>query len=128
VIAVDTSVWVSVLRSRDAPEAPILSALLDAGEVMLPVLVRLELRLGAAGRDRARLRRVLSALPVGYPSEDIWPLMESWAERAADAGQRFGAGDLLVAAIASAQGALVWSLDRDFTRMERLRFVKLYAA
>lgn len=125
-IVVDTSIWVAVLRSRTAPEAAILAALLDADSVILPVPVRLELLLGAPARDRTRLRGVLSALPVAYPVEETWALLEPWAEVAADSGQRFGAGDLLIAALASERGALVWSLDRDFERMERLKFVSLY--
>jgi predicted nucleic acid-binding protein len=125
-IAVDTSVWIAALRSRDASESPILSALLDAGEVLLPVPVRLELLLGASAHDRIRLRRALSALPVAYPADDTWMMMDRWAAKAAEAGERVGFGDLLIGAIASDQGALVWSLDRDFERMARLRFVSLY--
>ena len=125
-IVVDTSVWVAVLRSRSAPEAPALAALLDSDDVILPVPVRVELLLGAPARERKRLRMLLSALPVAYPDHDTWRLTETWAQDAADAGHRFGVGDLLIAALASEQGALVWSLDRDFDRMARLKFVSVY--
>jgi len=126
-IVVDTSVWVSVLRSREALEAAALVSLLDADEVILPVLVRVELLLGAPARDRVPLRRRLSALPVSYPVDETWTRIETWVETSADAGYRFGVGDLLIAALASEQGALVWSLDRDFERMSQLKFVSLYA-
>ena len=125
-VVVDTSVWVAVLRSRTAPEAPILGALLDTDAVLLPVPVRLELVLGAPARERTRLRRILSDLPIAYPTDETWALIEGWAGAAADAGHRFGVGDLLIAALASEQGALVWSLDSDFERMARLKFVSLY--
>ena len=125
-VVVDTSVWVAVLRSRAAPEAPFLDALLDADAVILPVPVRLELLLGAPARERARLRRNLSALPVAYSTDETWTLIEGWAGNAADAGHRFGVGDLLIAALAAERDALVWSLDRDFERMARLKFVSLY--
>jgi predicted nucleic acid-binding protein len=69
---------------------------------------------------------MLSALPVAYPSEETWPLIEDWAGKANDAGDRFGVGDLLIAALASERGALVWSLDRDFARIARLKFVSLF--
>jgi predicted nucleic acid-binding protein len=127
-IFVDTSVWIAVLRSRTAPEAALLASLLDADRVVLAVPVRLELLLGAAAKDRAGLRSMLSALPIAYPTDDTWALMERWAGTAADRGQRFGAGDLLIAALAAEHNALVWSLDRDFERMERLKLVSLYDA
>lgn len=125
-VVVDTSVWVAVLRSRAAREAFALAALLDADAVILPVPVRVELLLGAPARERTRLRRALSALPIAYPVEETWALAEGWAESAADAGHRFGVGDLLIAAVAAERHALVWSLDRDFERLERLKFVALY--
>ena len=125
-IVVDTSVWVSVLRSASSPEAAVFASLLDADEVLLPVPVRTELIGGARAADRRQLRRTLSALPLAYPTDDTWPLMDRWAEHARDRGERFGVGDLLLAAIAREAGALVWSLDADFARMARLKFVALY--
>ena len=46
--------------------------------------------------------------------------------RAADAGERFTVTDLLIASLTSEIGGLVWSLDKDFERMEKLGFVSLY--
>ena len=124
-IVVDTSVWVAALRSRESPEAERLSALLDADEVALPVPVRLELLAGASRRDVAKLRRALSSLPLLYPTNDTWRLMNKWIDRASTAGQRFGMSDLLIGALANEVDALVWSLDEDFARLEQLRLVRL---
>ena len=127
-VVVDTSVWVAVLRSAGAREAPAFAALLESDDVIVPILVRLELLAGVSSKERPRLRRMLSALPIAYPDEETWPLIDGWIERAVGQGQRFGLGDLLIAAVASQQGALVWSLDGDFERMERLKLVSLYNA
>jgi len=126
VIVIDTSVWVEALRRAKSREAVVLRALLDADEAAVPVPVRVELLSGASNADRLRLRRGLSSLPLIYPSEDTWKLIDAWIDRAGRAGERFGLGDLLIGALASEAGALLWSLDADFERMERLGFVERY--
>jgi predicted nucleic acid-binding protein len=126
VIVVDTSVWIDAFREAASSRAETLRALLDDDEVALAVPVRLELLSGASRTDRVRLRRVLSALPVLYPTDDTWRVIDAWLDKAGDAGQRFGFGDLLIAALAHETGSLLWSLDADFSRMARLGFVQPY--
>lgn len=125
-IVVDTSIWVDTMRRPSSPHAEPLRRLLDADEVALALPVRIELLSGAARKDRAALRRGLSALPVLRPTEDTWHLIERWVEPAADAGAHFSTTDLLIAGLAHEIGGLVWTLDRDFAEMEKLRFVRLY--
>ena len=50
-----------------------------------------------------------------------------WIARAADAGATFTITDLLIASLAAEIGGLFWSLDKEFERMEELKFVALYA-
>jgi predicted nucleic acid-binding protein len=126
VIFVDTSVWIAALRRRDAREARGLDALLERDEVALPAPVRFEILSGASTSDRPRLRRLLSALPTYFPSEQTWPLLDQWLEAAAMAGERFGFADTLIAAVAAQHGGPIWSLDADFTRMSRLGFVSIH--
>jgi predicted nucleic acid-binding protein len=125
-IVVDTSVWVAALRDGGCREARALAALLDADEVTLAIPVRIEILAGASKRDLPRLRRTLSALPVVYPGEETWTLINGWIDRSVPRGQRFGFGDLLIGALAAETGALVWSLDADFTRLSKAGFIELY--
>ena len=124
-IVVDTSVWVAALRTGGA-EANTLRALLDEDEVLLPVPVKIELLAGTSRRQRAALRTGLSALPLAYPTDETWRLMNEWTDRTSRSGAAFGVGDLLIAAMAHEAGALVWSLDRAFDRMRRLRLIDRY--
>lgn len=125
-IVVDTSVWIAANRKTDGEEAIALRSLLDADEVALALPVRVELMTGVAARDRRALRTGLSGLPIVHPTDETWALIERWVPRAADAGQHFKVTDLLIGALASELGALVWSLDGDFERMEQLGLVQLY--
>ena len=125
-IVVDTSVWVASFRSATSEEARHLDTLLESDQVGLAVPVRIEILSGASANDRRRLRRVLSALPVYFPSEATWKLMDSWVDVAFRAGDRFGVADLLIAALAVEQTASVWSLDSDFERMGKLGLIQIY--
>ncbi len=88
--------------------------------------MKVELLAGTRAGDVGRLQRTLWALPPFVPSNDTWSLIEEWALRAAARGQRFGLGDLLIGALAAERGGAVWSLDGDFERMARLRWLKLF--
>jgi predicted nucleic acid-binding protein len=126
VIVVDTSVWVEAVRRPDDRPADVLRSLIDADEVGLPLPVRMELMAGIARKDRKAFARGLSALPVLVPSEETWTIAEGWIAPAADAGQRFAVTDLVIGALADQAGALIWSLDDDFVRLEALGFARLY--
>lgn len=125
-IVVDTSVWVTALRHAASAQAKVLQQLIDKDEVALAVPVRTELLSGASRIDRPRLKRALSALPLLYPTDDTWATIDRWVALAGDAGERFGLGDLLIGALAAEHQALLWSLDADFARMERLKLVDVY--
>ena len=126
-IVVDTSVWVAARRHPAGEVSKTLRGLLDADEVALALPVRLELWAGTAKADRRAFRRAFSALPLLVPSEETWRSLDEWIVRAADAGERFAVTDLLIARLADEIGALVWSIDKDFERMGRLKLLQLFA-
>jgi predicted nucleic acid-binding protein len=126
VIVVDTSVWVAALRPATGSEAQQLGHLLDSDEVALAAPVRVEILSGAAAQDRVRLRRSLSALPIFYPGEATWILIDTWVERAAMAGYHFGFADLLIGALAAEHQCAVWSLDAAFARMDTIGLLERY--
>jgi predicted nucleic acid-binding protein len=124
VIVVDTSVWIAA--RRDARIARALDSLIDADEVVLARPVRLELWAGLARKDRKAFTRAFGALVQSVPTDETWKALPGWIERAADAGEHFALTDLLIASLAAEIDGLVWSLDTDFARMERLKLVSLY--
>ena len=123
-ICVDTSVWIEFLRGRNRRLNSMLSQYLDDDAVILSRLVLLEIINGASSRDAAVLKRHLSALPILDPLPSTWDIVEGWIDTARSKGERFGIVDLLIAAQASEKGADIWSLDADFQRMAKLKFVR----
>ena len=123
-IVVDTSVWIEA--PRQSRVASVLQQLIDADEIALARPVRLELLAGIARHQRKAFLSRFGALPQLVATEETWQPLPDWIGRAADAGHRFTISDLLIASLASEIGGLVWSLDKDFERMERLGLVSLY--
>ena len=123
-IVVDTSVWIAARRQQRVAE--VLRSLLEADEVALALPVRLELLGGIPRHQRREFVRLCAAIPHLYPTEENWRMLTPWIERAADVGETFSIPDLLIASSTAEIGGLVWSLDKDFERMEKLGFVSLY--
>jgi predicted nucleic acid-binding protein len=122
---VDTSVWVAWLRRGSGSIRERLDLLLDEDRCILPAPVRIELLSGMRAQDAARWGHLLLSVPTRFPAHSTWALAESWCATAARKGDRFGVGDLLVAALAHEGGGRIWSLDGDFARMARLGFIRL---
>jgi len=125
-ILVDTSVWINSLKDADCSETRNLRLLLDEDEVALGAPIKVELLSGASLKDLKRLRLMLSAIPCWYPTSLTWEIIDGWIEPAIKKGQRFGFADLLIAALASENNAMLWSLDVDFHRMASLDMVNIF--
>jgi len=126
VIVVDTSVWVEAGRARGVEVRETLQSLIDADEVALALPVRLELASGLGRKQRGPFLRALSGLPLLVPTEETWHLVESWIGPGVDRGHTFSVPDLLIAGLTHEIGGLVWSLDEDFARLEKLGYVHHY--
>jgi predicted nucleic acid-binding protein len=127
-IVVDTSVWIAALRNASGHEAAVLRSLLDRDLVAIAAPIRVEILSGSKRKDMARMRRLLSALPCYRPDDETWELIEVWLDAAVEAGERFGAADLVIGALAEQNGCLIWSLDADFARLAELDLLRLHQA
>jgi predicted nucleic acid-binding protein len=123
-IVVDTSVWIAARRQPRV--ANVLNALLEQDEVVLALPVRFELLIGTATHQRAAFLKSIRGVQQLHPTEASWQPLQPWILSALDAGESFGLVDLLIASMTAEIGALVWSLDKDFERMEKLGFVSRY--
>jgi predicted nucleic acid-binding protein len=127
-IVVDTSVWIASLRNGSGREAAALRDLLDRDLVAMAAPIRMEILCGSKHSDLPRMRRLLSALPCFRPNDETWDLIDTWLDATVLAGERFGAADLLIGAIAEQNGCAIWSLDRDFGRLDALDLLRLHRA
>src|SRR5262249_9220548 len=107
----------------------VLGQLLDDDCVALAAPVRIELLSGVSQKKHGmRLKRLLDAVPTFRTTNVTWDTAEQWAMAGASRGQRFGAADLIIAAIAFENHGELWALDGDFDRMARLGFIQLFSA
>jgi len=65
-------------------------------------------------------------LPILQTTDETWQTLDTWTDKAVRNGLAFSLGDLIVGILAADIGALVWSLDKDFERMEKLKLIQLY--
>lgn len=127
-IFIDTSIWISYFRKKDPSLNEKLDSLLDQAEIALAIPVQIELLFGTRKNELASLKRVLLALPVIYPTQNSWLILENWILKTIQGKEQFGFADLLIAAIAAENKGQIWSLDHDFKRMEKLNLIQLYKA
>lgn len=125
-ICADTSVWIEALRGSQPALCLEMDDLLAAGQIGLPVVVKLELLIGASAKLQERLRFNLLALPQILPTGSTWSRIETWISTASGRGRRFSIPDLLIAALAAESDAPVWSLDRAFEDMAMLGWISIY--
>lgn len=124
-VLVDTSVWIEFLDRNNPSVRRDLEALLRQGVVATAGLVLGELRSGCQSRQQAV--RLLQAMePLVYLEADRGAYLRA-GELAAECsarGYRIGIADCLLATLAMRESATVFTLDRDFERIPRLRLFR----
>jgi predicted nucleic acid-binding protein len=126
-ILVDSSVWIDFLSSSPGPAARDLRRMIaEAGPLAITGVVITEILQGLT-RDVAQVERLLA----------MWELLEpsgipTYGEAAAIFRQARAKGitvttiDALIAAIAIEHRAVVFTLDKDFSRIARFTDLRLY--
>ncbi len=125
-VFVDTSVWIAYFRGTDAALVASVHGLIEDDRIALAAPVWIELLLGIRAQELKRFQRILSALPRYEPSAKTWNTIYNWAVEATAKGQRFGFADLLIAALCAEHHGELYSLDSDFLRMKKLRWIQTH--
>ena len=120
-VLVDTSIWVSYLRSGKGPTSDELDTLLEAAEVATCTPIRAEVVSGARTQSEfKRLRHLFSALPHVALTDNFWSLAEYARFQLARIGHQATLVDLLIAITAKQHGLALWTADNDFDPITKL--------
>jgi len=126
VIFVDTSIWIDYFHGKNPELTKIMLDLLEDDMIALPNIVMLELLTGTTKEDFSNISRLLHALPIHKPSELTWTRIEDQIRISKSKGEQFSLTDLIIASITFEEKGKLWSKDKDFIRMQKLGFVKLF--
>jgi predicted nucleic acid-binding protein len=122
VVLVDTSVWIEFFDRNNPSVRGDLEALLRQGEVATAGLVLAELRRGCRSSKQVRgLLQAMETLIYFEADRDSWLRAGELAAECSTRGFQVGIADCLLAALAMRENAFIFTLDRDFERIPRLR-------
>jgi predicted nucleic acid-binding protein len=125
VVLVDTSVWIEFFDRNNPSVRGDLETLLRQGEVATAGLVLAELRRGC--RSTPQVHGLLQAMePLVYleADRDSWLRAGELVAECSARGFQLGIADCLLAALAMRESASIFTLDRDFERIPRLRLFR----
>ncbi len=124
-VLVDTSIWIEFLDRNSPSVRRDLETLLRQEEVATAGVVLAELRSGC--RSTPQVRGLLQAMePLVYleADRDSWLRAGELVAECAARGFQVGIADCLLAALAMRESASIFTLDRDFGRIPRLRLFR----
>ncbi|MGD0223805.1 MAG: PIN domain-containing protein [Terriglobia bacterium] len=124
-VIVDTSVWIEFFDRNNPSVRGDLETLLRQEEVATAGMVLAELRRGC--RSAPQVRGLLQAMePLVYLEADrnSWLRAGELVAECSARGFQVGIADCLLAALAMRESASIFTLDRDFERIPRLRLFR----
>lgn len=117
----DTCVWIEYFRKR-GPVSNALKEIIEQGRVVVTGPVIFELLQGAKSAENAELiKEVTKALPILPVSQEIWLSAGDLFFSLRRKGITLPPSDVLLAALAMANDCSVFTLDKHFDRIPKVR-------
>ncbi|MFZ5875803.1 MAG: type II toxin-antitoxin system VapC family toxin [Nitrospirota bacterium] len=122
-VIADTSVWIEFFNRPQSVEKRNLDLLIDGDEVALIGVVLAELLQGCrAAKDRHEVTEAMLALPYIELTQTTWIRTGDLSSDLLRRGLTVPIPDLIIAAVALEHDCQVYSRDRHFQHIPRLRF------
>ncbi|MBI2082237.1 MAG: PIN domain-containing protein [Deltaproteobacteria bacterium] len=121
-ILVDSSVWIAAWRGHHPDLMNKLSVIVEAGEAVINPLIRTELLQGA--KDKAhqkKLTGLLDPIPVDLITSEIWDAAPVYYLECREKGITLTTVDCLIATHSFAKKISLWSLDKVFNQLPKIR-------
>ena len=121
-VVIDSSVWIAAHRNPESAVTTELRRLIRSQLAVGVGPVLAELLVGAR-HDQLRRRAFAAFGAIAYLEADYrtWGLAGDMGRRLGSANLAIGFADLIIAALAIQHGLALYTLDRDFERIEGLR-------
>jgi len=125
VVIVDTSVWIEFFDRNNPSVRGDLETLLRQEEVATAGMVLAELRRGCRSAPQVRgLQQAMEPLVYLEADRNSWLRAGELVAECSARGFQVGIADCLLAALAMRESASIFTLDRDFERIPRLRLFR----
>ena len=124
-ILADTTVWIEFFRTR-SKTGDILESLIKEGSVWLCGTVLFEILQGVrTEEEKSNVLEMLSDLPYVEMSQSLWQMASEISVSIRKKGLNLPLSDILIAAVAIRNNFSVFTLDKHFEQIPR---VKIYRA
>ncbi|MFO1472971.1 MAG: PIN domain-containing protein [Turneriella sp.] len=121
-VVIDTSAWIEALRDGGKEDVKKkIARLMEDDEARFCDPILLELRISSPrGAEKSKFDAMLALVPSFPATATAWILAGKYAEKLRSRGISVPAMDFLIRAIADENGAECYSLDADFSLIEKV--------